>query len=326
MLQVPSRARQGTEKQILRSGVVAAKNTATPRVYRKRPPLESQNINHTYINLLKIIYKNSTVNIQLQSSGNSFKIRRGVKQGDPLSPKLFTSALEEIFKKLSPSWSSKGINICDKQLTNLRFADDIVLFSTSAAELETMLQEISVASLEVGLKMNMTKTQLMCNSTKHMQSRSRRAGLALDGTNNFGSCSKTPHVSSHSRLTIPLPHIAVPFHPVDLHKEGKGERVITYHTSEFVDRFPWNEVRVCLSSQVQFHLYICLFVYSFGVNPLFSNVLFTCKSQLALAYQRSLSKRSANNKPCRIHCACAFSPVSASGVARLQKALGQNGP
>ncbi|KAJ2948721.1 hypothetical protein O0L34_g7979 [Tuta absoluta] len=29
-----------------------------------------------------------------------------------------------------------------------------------------MLQELWVASLEVGLKMNMTKTQLMCNSTK----------------------------------------------------------------------------------------------------------------------------------------------------------------
>ncbi|KAJ2937401.1 hypothetical protein O0L34_g19084 [Tuta absoluta] len=30
-----------------------------------------------------------------------------------------------------------------------------------------MLLEISVASLDVGLKMNMTKTQLMCNSVKH---------------------------------------------------------------------------------------------------------------------------------------------------------------
>ena len=54
--------------------------------------LESQNIPHTYIDLIDTIYKNSSANIKLHISGPNFKIQKGVKQGDPLSPKLFTSA------------------------------------------------------------------------------------------------------------------------------------------------------------------------------------------------------------------------------------------
>ena len=128
--------------------------------------LESQNIPHTYIDLIDTIYKNSSANIILHISGPKFSIEKGVKQGDPLSPKLFTSALQEVFKKLPDSWQSRGINVSGHQLTNLRFADDIVLFSTSSSELEEMLQDLSTASLEVGLSMNRSKTQIMTNSTK----------------------------------------------------------------------------------------------------------------------------------------------------------------
>ncbi|XP_050561583.1 uncharacterized protein LOC126912619 [Spodoptera frugiperda] len=92
---------------------------------------------------------------------------QGVKQGDPLSPKLFTATLEEVFKKLAACWSTRGVVVGEKRLTNLRFADDIVLFSSSASELGGMINELSRASLEVGLKMNMSKTKLMTNSIKY---------------------------------------------------------------------------------------------------------------------------------------------------------------
>lgn len=69
-----------------------------------------------------------------------------MKQGDPLSPKLFTATLEEVFKRLKPKWAEKGIVVGDSRLTNLRFADDIVLFSPTAAELGDMLQGLNQAS------------------------------------------------------------------------------------------------------------------------------------------------------------------------------------
>lgn len=49
-------------------------------------------------------------------------------QGDTISPKLFTLILEDILKKLK--WQTKAINVDGSFLTHLRFAEDIVLFSS----------------------------------------------------------------------------------------------------------------------------------------------------------------------------------------------------
>ncbi|EYB83495.1 hypothetical protein Y032_0334g2837 [Ancylostoma ceylanicum] len=57
----------------------------------------------------------------------------------------------------------KGYNIDGKNISNLRFADDIVLIANSTAEMETMVNELNVAGLKIGLEMNMSKTQLMVN-------------------------------------------------------------------------------------------------------------------------------------------------------------------
>ena len=63
-----------------------------------------------------------------EREGDEFKIERRVRQGDPLSRKLFTSLLEDIFQELD--WESKyGIKLNGFRLTNLRFADNVVLFA-----------------------------------------------------------------------------------------------------------------------------------------------------------------------------------------------------
>lgn len=126
--------------------------------------LLSQGIQKKYIRLLANIYLNSYAKIKTDKEGPRFQLQRGVKQGDPLSPKLFTCLLEEVFRELN--WQNQGININGKRLSNLRFADDIILFSYSAKELETMLQELQTLCQHVGLQINMSKTQVMTNKTK----------------------------------------------------------------------------------------------------------------------------------------------------------------
>ena len=45
--------------------------------------------------------------------------------------------------------------------TNLRFADDIFLFTGTPQELQQMLQELSDESRRMGLKMNIAKTRVI---------------------------------------------------------------------------------------------------------------------------------------------------------------------
>ncbi|CAH2096381.1 unnamed protein product [Euphydryas editha] len=126
--------------------------------------LADNKIDQTYCNIIRNIYERSTSRVKLETSGPEIKIKRGVKQGDPLSPKLFIAVLENIFKNLH--WKDFGIQIKDTHLSHLRFADDIVLFSESSAELEQMIQSLQLEGEKVGLEMNLEKTKLMTNSTK----------------------------------------------------------------------------------------------------------------------------------------------------------------
>ena len=77
---------------------------------------------------------------------------RGVRQGDTISPKLFTATLESIFRRLN--WENKGVKIDGEFLSNLRFADDIFLCTETPQKLQQMLQELSDESRRMGLKMN----------------------------------------------------------------------------------------------------------------------------------------------------------------------------
>ncbi|CAG4999976.1 unnamed protein product [Parnassius apollo] len=103
-----------------------------------------------------------TIRVQNQSS-KPIQLQRGVRQGDVISPKLFTAALEDVFKLLD--WKGYGININGEYITHLRFADDIVLMAESLQDLSTMLNDLNGVSQRIGLKikMNMDKTKIVFN-------------------------------------------------------------------------------------------------------------------------------------------------------------------
>ena len=117
--------------------------------------LRKTNVNETYINILQNIYNQATARVHLDKLvSTEFLVHRGVRQGDPLSPKLFTAVMEEVFKKAN---ISKGVNVDGESLTNLRFADDVALFNETTKQMEKHLNNLNSKSLQVGLKIHKGK-------------------------------------------------------------------------------------------------------------------------------------------------------------------------
>ena len=123
--------------------------------------LRKTNVNETYINILQNIYNQATARVHLDKLvSTEFLIYRGVRQGDSLSPKLFTAVMEEVFKKADISY---GANADGENLTNLRFADDVALFNETTKQMEKHLNNLNSESLKVGLKIHKGKTKYMTN-------------------------------------------------------------------------------------------------------------------------------------------------------------------
>ena len=97
--------------------------------------LQRQGIEEPYISLLKSIYTDATATIHINDDVVTINVKKGMRQGDTISPKLFSTGLEEVFKRLD--WSETGIKVNGQYLSHLRFADDIVIFSDSAENLQT---------------------------------------------------------------------------------------------------------------------------------------------------------------------------------------------
>ena len=92
-------------------------------------------INETYGTILEDIYTGTTVRVHNMDNQVSEKIPilRGVRQEDPISPKLFTATIQEVFKMLS--YRRKEYYRWRK-LSDLRFADDVALTTERVKDME----------------------------------------------------------------------------------------------------------------------------------------------------------------------------------------------
>ena len=98
--------------------------------------LQEQGIEDVYIEILNNIYTDSSVTVHLHKESEKIRIKRGVRQGDTISPKLFTATLESIFRRLN--WENMDVKIDGEFLSNLHFADDIFVCTETPQELQQM--------------------------------------------------------------------------------------------------------------------------------------------------------------------------------------------
>ena len=90
-----------------------------------------------------------------------FDIKRGVRQGDPLSPYLFLLAIEILAQVLRKDNIIKGVHFDNFEVRQILYADDMTLFVQNVRSI-TRIQEIFKNFFELsGLKVNIEKTNVM---------------------------------------------------------------------------------------------------------------------------------------------------------------------
>ena len=133
--------------------------------------LRHYGVKPAYVKLLQKLYKQQEGTVLTDKESEGFPINKGTKQGDPLSSLLFNTVLQYSLESNLTKWqeNKKGIRLSDNAedcLTNLRFADDVLLFSTSLKKLRDMLCDFKTSTEEVGLGIHPDKTKILSNQDK----------------------------------------------------------------------------------------------------------------------------------------------------------------
>ncbi|EPB68896.1 hypothetical protein ANCCEY_12009 [Ancylostoma ceylanicum] len=121
--------------------------------------LSNQSVLTQYNRIFRELYSNFTTRISPFYDDNTIDARRGVRQGDTVSLKLFTATLEDVMRRLE--WDNMGVRVDCRLLYHLRFADDIVLISPNISQAERMLADFDDARGKIGLQQDLTKTMFM---------------------------------------------------------------------------------------------------------------------------------------------------------------------
>ena len=124
--------------------------------------LLAQNVSGKFVKAIQSMYMSVRACIR-HNEGTSkewVRLNSGVKQGDPSSPIIFMMFVNDIVENIN-SDIEDIFSTDDMKLFILMFADDQVLFSSSAASLQSMLNDVQTYCDTRGLTVNINKTKVM---------------------------------------------------------------------------------------------------------------------------------------------------------------------
>ena len=103
------------------------------------------------------LYTHSTAVVETKSwRSNPFTFRRGVFQGDPLSPIVFLLVFNPILQELQ-NQSHKGYKLGDVSHVSLPYADDFCLISTNLLTHQKLIDKIHSQVTSMGMKLKPSK-------------------------------------------------------------------------------------------------------------------------------------------------------------------------
>ena len=91
-----------------------------------------------------------------------FQIGKGVCQGCILSPCLFNLYVDYIMRNAGLDEAKAGIKIAERNINNLRYADDTTLMAGSEEKLKSLLMKVKETE-KADLKLNIQKMKIMAS-------------------------------------------------------------------------------------------------------------------------------------------------------------------
>ena len=134
--------------------------------------LDAHGLPFQYQDLIGLLYKNQ---VSIVAKMEAIPTKRGVCQGDFLSPTRFVSVLEHAMQKWqrrlgSHGWHLDCSHVCEQRLTDCRVAGDLLIYATSRVELVEMMEMLVDELRAVGLDLNLKKSKIFTFDSSYFQS------------------------------------------------------------------------------------------------------------------------------------------------------------
>jgi len=119
------------------------------------------------IDLLAKLYRKQLAKVKVAGTLSEwFRVKKWVRQRCVLSPYLFNIIVEMVMRETLDGFQG-GLQIGGQMITNLRYADDIILLATSEAELQELVDRLDRVSRKYSLVLliNVDKTRVMASDS-----------------------------------------------------------------------------------------------------------------------------------------------------------------
>ena len=148
--------------------------------------MKKMEVNGQIISSIRELYQNQEAAVRFdRERSECFNTKKGARQGYLVSPVYFNFYLKEVRRRTADEMSWVEMRISRIYLSNLQFADDMVLIATSPKRLHALINEVDRASKEFKLEIGTSKTKIMATTNELQQLLIRCRGELLAQVDKF---------------------------------------------------------------------------------------------------------------------------------------------